>query len=139
MIIISSLFSIFRMKLPDLLWCQRVETVGWDYENWLQQEYGLEDEVVEEAEEEIEEVEIDVSNLKPGVNLLKVKIADWKDNDHYAILGLQDIRYKERYHTFLRTNVTDIGWIQMLFLRFLKSSNFGISTISSDSSSKMSL
>ena len=86
------------MKLPDLLWCQRVETVGWDYENWLQQEYGLEDEVVEEAEEEIEEVEIDVSNLKPGVNLLKVKIADWKDNDHYAILGLQDIRYKERYY-----------------------------------------
>jgi len=82
------------MKLPDLLWCQRVETVGWDYENWLQQEFGLEDEVVEEAEEEIEEVEIDVSNLKPGVNLLKIKIADWKDNDHYAILGLQDIRYK---------------------------------------------
>jgi len=82
------------MKLPDLLWCQRVETVGWDYENWVQQEYGIEDDIVEEAEEEIEEVEIDVSNLKPGVNLLKVKIADWKDNDHYAILGLQDIRYK---------------------------------------------
>ena len=100
------------MKLPDLLWCQRVETVGWDYENWLQQEYGLEDEVVEEAEEEIEEVEIDVSNLKPGVNLLKVKIADWKDNDHYAILGLQDIRYKEKYHIF-----TDIFYGYSHFLR----------------------
>ena len=96
------------MKLPDLLWCQRVETVGWDYENWLQQEYGLEDEVVEEAEEEIEEVEIDVSNLKPGVNLLKVKIADWKDNDHYAILGLQDIRYKERYYNLYQMYISHI-------------------------------
>ena len=28
------------------------------------------------------------------MNLLKVKIADWKTNDHYAILGLQDIRYR---------------------------------------------
>jgi len=82
------------MKLPDLLWCQRVETVGWDYENWLQQEYGIEDEIEDVEEEEIEEVEIDVSNLKPGVNLHKIKISDWKENDHYAILGLQDIRYK---------------------------------------------
>ena len=105
------------MKLPDLLWCQRVETVGWDYENWLQQEYGLEDEVVEEAEEEIEEVEIDVSNLKPGVNLLKVKIADWKDNDHYAILGLQDIRYKERYHTLLWT----ISFLRTIFFFWTRS------------------
>merc|ERR1739838_333273 len=66
---------------------------GWDYENWLQENYGIEaDEEI--VEEEIEEVEIDVSDLKPGVDLLKVKIADWKENDHYAILGLQDVRYK---------------------------------------------
>ena len=80
------------MKLPDLIWTE-VDPAGWDYENWLQENYGIEaDEEI--VEEEIEEVEIDVSDLKPGVDLLKVKIADWKENDHYAILGLQDVRYK---------------------------------------------
>ena len=84
--------SFFRMKLPDLIWTE-VDPAGWDYENWLQENYGIEaDEEI--VEEEIEEVEIDVSDLKPGVDLLKVKIADWKENDHYAILGLQDVRYK---------------------------------------------
>ena len=80
------------MKLPELIWSE-VETCGWDYENWLQENFGIETEQ-EIVEEEIEEVEIDVSNLKPGVNLHKIKIADWKENDHYAILGLQDVRYK---------------------------------------------
>ena len=60
------------MKLPDIIWAD-VAQVGWDYENWLQENFGIE--VEEELiEEEIEEVDIDVSELKPGVDLLKVKI-----------------------------------------------------------------
>merc|ERR1711935_218917 len=81
-----------KMKLPEIVWAD-VECVGWDYENWLQENFGIEGEE-ELIEEEIEEVDIDVSGLKPGVNLLKVKISEWKENDHYAILGLQDVRYK---------------------------------------------
>ena len=58
------------MKLPDIIWAD-VAQVGWDYENWLQENFGIE--VEEELiEEEIEEVDIDVSELKPGVDLLKV-------------------------------------------------------------------
>ena len=59
------------MKLPDILW-RHVECSGWDYENWLQENYGIEEDIIQEEEEEIEEVEIDVSDLKPGVDLLKV-------------------------------------------------------------------
>ena len=29
----------------------------------------------------------------PGVKLRKMKCVNWKENDHYAILGLQDIRF----------------------------------------------
>ena len=51
----------------------------------------------DDEEETIEEVvqtkEIDLENLKPGVKLLKMKVAKWKENDHYAILGLQDLRF----------------------------------------------
>ena len=70
----------------------------------------------DDEEETIEEVaqtkEIDLENLKPGVKLLKMKVAKWKENDHYAILGLQDIRYKEKYHIF-----TDIFYGYSHFLR----------------------
>ena len=99
------------MRLPELVW-KEVECVGWAYENWVQENFGIEEDVIEEIDEEEEEIEqFDVDSLKPGVNLLKVKTADWKvwfrvflrknlrffffqTNDHYAILGLQDIRYK---------------------------------------------
>jgi len=83
-----------RMILPELIW-KDVECVGWAYENWIQENFGLEEEATEEDAEEEEEIEeIDISTLKPGLNLLKIKTADWKTNDHYSILGLQDIRYK---------------------------------------------
>ena len=56
-----------------------METVGWAYENWLQENYGIEEEVIEQEDEEEEEIEaFDVDDLKPGVNLLKIKTADWK-------------------------------------------------------------
>ena len=66
------------MKLPEIIW-KNVETVGWAYENWLQENYGIEEEVIEQDDEEEEEIEsFDVDDLKPGVNLLKIKTADWK-------------------------------------------------------------
>ena len=65
------------MRLPELIW-HDVECVGWAYENWVQENFGIEEDVIEEEEEE-EEIEIvDVNGLKPGVNLLKIKTADWK-------------------------------------------------------------
>ena len=61
----------------------------------IQAEHGVNDR--DDEEETIEEVaqtkEIDLENLKPGVKLLKMKVAKWKENDHYAILGLQDLRF----------------------------------------------
>jgi len=82
------------MKLPELLWTE-VQAVGWKYQSWLQAEHGVNDR--DDEEETIEEVvqtkEIDLENLKPGVKLLKMKVAKWKENDHYAILGLQDLRF----------------------------------------------
>ena len=44
-----------------------------------------------------------------------------------------DMNFEIMYRIFVSN-----GWIQTLFLWILKSSNFGISTISSDSQSKMS-
>ena len=51
------------------------------------------DEEMETIEEVVQTKEIDLENLKPGVKLLKMKVAKWKENDHYAILGLQDLRF----------------------------------------------
>merc|ERR1712012_1108850 len=82
------------MQLPEIIW-REVETVGWAYENWLQENFGVEDDTPIEIEEEEEEIEsFDVDSLKPGINLHKIKIADWKTTDHYAVLGLHNIRYK---------------------------------------------
>ena len=62
---------------------------------FFQAAHGVNDR--DDEEETIEEVvqtkEIDLENLKPGVKLLKMKVAKWKENDHYAILGLQDLRF----------------------------------------------
>ena len=67
------------LQLPEIIW-RDVETVGWAYETWVQENYGLEAEELE-VEEEEEEIEIiDVSKLIPSVNLLKIKTADWKVN-----------------------------------------------------------
>lgn len=66
------------MLLPELIW-KDVECVGWAYENWIQENFGVEEDVLEDENEEEEEIEeIDISTLKPGVNLLKIKTADWK-------------------------------------------------------------
>ena len=52
---------------------------GWAYENWLQDNYGVEEETHIEIDEEEEEIEsFDIDSLKPGINLHKIKIADWK-------------------------------------------------------------
>ena len=62
---------------------------------FFQAAHGVNDR--DDEEETIEEVvqtkEIDLENLKPGVKLLKMKVAKWKENDHYAILGSQDLRF----------------------------------------------
>ena len=66
------------MILPELVW-KEVECVGWAYENWVQENFGIEEDVIEEIDEDEEEIEqFDVDSLKPGVNLLKIKTADWK-------------------------------------------------------------
>jgi len=83
------------MKLPELLWTE-VQAVGWKYQSWLQAAHGVndrDDEELETIEEVVQTKEIDLENLKPGVKLLKMKVAKWKENDHYAILGLQDLRF----------------------------------------------
>ena len=57
--------------------------MGWAYENWLQENFGVEDDTPIEIEEEEEEIEsFDVDSLKPGINLHKIKIADWKVQIH---------------------------------------------------------
>ena len=82
------------MKLPPLDF-QEVEPVGWAFENWLQENFGIEEEGTDEIIEEEEETEvIDFEKLEPGCKLDKIKASEWKENDHYAILGLQDIRFK---------------------------------------------
>ena len=60
--------------------------MGWAYENWLQENFGVEDDTPIEIEEEEEEIEsFDVDSLKPGINLHKIKIADWKVKIHKNI------------------------------------------------------
>ena len=68
--------------------------MGWAYENWLQENFGVEDDTPIEIEEEEEEIEsFDVDSLKPGINLHKIKIADWK-------VMIQNLQLQEFTNTF---------------------------------------
>lgn len=83
-------WAITQVKLKNwpfeqwIIWT--IWKVGWAYENWLQENFGVEDDTPIEIEEEEEEIEsFDVDSLKPGINLHKIKIADWKVKIHKNI------------------------------------------------------